>query len=245
MPSRPTVRWLPALLIIAAATTAITMQTDYWDSKQAKLIRPYLVFALPALGLMLALHLRPFWRRPAGWFISALVSRKCLPWAIITFIGVVVLGFLWVRSWIWDESISHARILAGYSCTFYMESRNSSLGMGCVALGSPPFFTNGTYRQDSSKGYPSPSFGRLTFRWALRPKQKHFALDVRLPYWLLICLFATPLLIIVCRRAYRSARDQTPRCRKCDYNLTGNLTGTCPECGSAVFIPSLNHDEVR
>ncbi len=24
------------------------------------------------------------------------------------------------------------------------------------------------------------------------------------------------------------------RCRKCDYNLTGNVSGTCPECGTAV-----------
>ena len=24
------------------------------------------------------------------------------------------------------------------------------------------------------------------------------------------------------------------RCHKCDYNLTGNTSGTCPECGTAV-----------
>jgi predicted Zn-ribbon and HTH transcriptional regulator len=25
-----------------------------------------------------------------------------------------------------------------------------------------------------------------------------------------------------------------PHCRKCEYNLTGNTSGVCPECGSAV-----------
>jgi hypothetical protein len=25
--------------------------------------------------------------------------------------------------------------------------------------------------------------------------------------------------------------DRTPRCTKCDYNLTGNVSGQCPECG--------------
>jgi hypothetical protein len=28
--------------------------------------------------------------------------------------------------------------------------------------------------------------------------------------------------------------DSTPRCRTCGYNLTGNLSGTCPECGMAM-----------
>ena len=31
-----------------------------------------------------------------------------------------------------------------------------------------------------------------------------------------------------------SRSSSTDRCRKCDYNLTGNVSGTCPECGTAL-----------
>ena len=33
------------------------------------------------------------------------------------------------------------------------------------------------------------------------------------------------------------SRSSSPgRCRKCGYNLTGNVSGTCPECGTAVDV---------
>lgn len=34
----------------------------------------------------------------------------------------------------------------------------------------------------------------------------------------------------------RTKRKRQPTCAKCGYNLTGNVSGICPECGSAVSI---------
>lgn len=31
--------------------------------------------------------------------------------------------------------------------------------------------------------------------------------------------------------------DNGPQCRKCSYNLTGNVSGVCPECGTAIGQP--------
>lgn len=31
-----------------------------------------------------------------------------------------------------------------------------------------------------------------------------------------------------------SAPDDEPQCRKCGYNLTGNVSGVCPECGERI-----------
>lgn len=31
----------------------------------------------------------------------------------------------------------------------------------------------------------------------------------------------------------RASRRKSPTCIKCGYNLTGNISGVCPECGTA------------
>jgi hypothetical protein len=36
------------------------------------------------------------------------------------------------------------------------------------------------------------------------------------------------------RRDRRLRSDGMPHCAKCDYNLTGNVSGICPECGTPI-----------
>src|SRR5436190_1201662 len=38
----------------------------------------------------------------------------------------------------------------------------------------------------------------------------------------------------VLRRRRDRRRKAARRCRRCDYNLTGNVSGVCPECGRSV-----------
>ncbi|HPF37149.1 MAG TPA: hypothetical protein P5081_00480 [Phycisphaerae bacterium] len=50
------------------------------------------------------------------------------------------------------------------------------------------------------------------------------------PLWLLV----VPLtIIVVCLRRRRRALDGAPTCARCEFNLTGNASGVCPECGAA------------
>lgn len=46
--------------------------------------------------------------------------------------------------------------------------------------------------------------------------------------------FLIPLHIIGRRDELRYGFTNEPRCSKCQYNLTGNLSGECPECGERV-----------
>ena len=49
-----------------------------------------------------------------------------------------------------------------------------------------------------------------------------------LPLWIPIVLC-----LVVAALAHRRARKPAPgACRKCGYDLTGNVTGVCPECGN-------------
>ncbi len=53
---------------------------------------------------------------------------------------------------------------------------------------------------------------------------------LRFPLWLLLIVVAIPTAILF----YRDRRHIPPgHCQKCGYDLTGNLSGRCPECGLA------------
>ena len=56
------------------------------------------------------------------------------------------------------------------------------------------------------------------------------------PLWFLCTLTAILPAIWLWRyrRDRRARRDGMPHCVYCDYNLTGNVSGICPECGTPV-----------
>lgn len=49
-----------------------------------------------------------------------------------------------------------------------------------------------------------------------------------LPFWLLLLVALIPTAILW----YRDCRIPVGHCQKCGYNLTGNVSGRCPECGT-------------
>lgn len=56
---------------------------------------------------------------------------------------------------------------------------------------------------------------------------------VSLPVWLL----SMPLFIPIVIRTFRRRQRPPIECMTCGYNLTGNVSGICPECGTAIVIP--------
>lgn len=56
-----------------------------------------------------------------------------------------------------------------------------------------------------------------------------------IPLWMMVTLFAVyPVIAVVCScgplRRWR--RRRAGHCITCDYDLSGNVSGVCPECGS-------------
>jgi hypothetical protein len=54
--------------------------------------------------------------------------------------------------------------------------------------------------------------------------------NFRLPLWIPFLLFVIPTPFLW----WRDRRLPPGHCQKCGYNLTGNLSGVCPECGESI-----------
>jgi hypothetical protein len=55
---------------------------------------------------------------------------------------------------------------------------------------------------------------------------------VWIPLWIPFVLLAVPTTLLW----YRDRRPPRGHCQRCGYNLVGNLSGTCPECGQACVL---------
>ena len=73
-----------------------------------------------------------------------------------------------------------------------------------------------------------------TENWLREPVQFGNVRAVRAPPAFMIVLFAILPLRWVVRRNQSRVTKQHPTCRFCLYNLTGNTSGTCPECGTDI-----------
>jgi DNA-directed RNA polymerase subunit RPC12/RpoP len=59
--------------------------------------------------------------------------------------------------------------------------------------------------------------------------------EIFVPIWLLVALFASPLVIRVRRKLERHHRLRAGRCATCGYDLRGSKD-RCPECGSPILV---------
>jgi hypothetical protein len=83
--------------------------------------------------------------------------------------------------------------------------------------------------------------GGWRHRWGLLPMyrswisyNKQRVEIMSLPLWILLVPVALPTAILW----YRDRRPLRGHCAACGYDLTGNLSGVCPECGTRLSGPS-------
>jgi len=131
-----------------------------------------------------------------------------------------------------------AWLLAGYSTTSVLirpgttRPHQAVLSHGSIEwlVAQPAGSSNliGCFQLKSEVG---PTFDPGLVRPRVEPAQLP-GIDkcIIIPLWipLAMCLAATPVLWFVDRR-----RRRPGYCAKCGYDLTKNLSGRCPECGSA------------
>ena len=94
------------------------------------------------------------------------------------------------------------------------------------------------------------NFGYATYPYKPCPVKEHHVIEppgmrlvihaVCLPLWFLMILFSTYPAIAFVRGPLRQYRRHRRRkcglCIQCSYDLTGNVTGICPECGKEISL---------
>ena len=94
-------------------------------------------------------------------------------------------------------------------------------GLYCVRIPNPPRSLKPGWHMYPRQG---PMLWKPDWDW-YRSLQ-----GVRIPFWLPLLLLLVPLALL-----WRRGQQVPPgHCHTCGYDLTGNVSGRCPECGTPV-----------
>jgi hypothetical protein len=138
---------------------------------------------------------------------------------------------LWVRSyWLYDEiAISHRSSLW---------QSNGRIGVDIWLLSTKiAAYESGATNEDWFHGLIQYKSQRLLgfcwFRGPLQPLQS----AASAPDWFVVILTAILPAAWIAKRLSKARQRGHRLCLICSYNLTGNSTGVCPECGTPVAQP--------
>jgi len=81
---------------------------------------------------------------------------------------------------------------------------------------------------------PDWGFGPMSPGWGGPMAIHAYNVSVFLPYWCVVVLtIPLPAIWLIQKRRHTRFLNRS-LCRSCGYNLTGNTSGVCPECGGAI-----------
>ena len=132
-------------------------------------------------------------------------------------------------------ALQAALCVASMIWRFEIHSKHYQLDIGSGELRVFSLFS--LYNNPASFGGPTASIARIRgpIRLLLWPRYEvqtgGGARSLTIPLWIpIVALLSVAALLV-----YRDrTRRQPGHCRQCGYNLTGNTTGRCPECGTVV-----------
>ena len=153
--------------------------------------------------------------------------------ATMSLLLCVATGILWVISHITGIYISRIRMDPGGMYETYYAASATGGGFELERFFEPPDHTRVGWDTQlfNNTDYPMirPHWGRT---WYIDFDEGGFRLAV-FPCWSVVVLWLLlPIWWLVRVRAKPTVKDN--KCPACGYNLTGNTSGVCPECGTAV-----------
>lgn len=180
-------------------------------------------------------------------------KRRVLKW--ICTVGCVVLLSLWGAAWLprqpWGPQSYRGRTLVfkfevdrGYYC-FRLETAHApAFWRASVALPRDRLLPDWVYRSPIEWEHSPPQMVYMEPPARQFVDHAHAFQDQSAPQtfqtgesWSLFVAAWIPFLLLAIPTAflwYHDRRFPPGQCRRCGYNLTGNVSGRCPECGEPI-----------
>ncbi|GMU21385.1 MAG: hypothetical protein AMXMBFR13_14780 [Phycisphaerae bacterium] len=147
--------------------------------------------------------------------------RRVIKWGGLGLLLVIAVGWAVSVPWIWDYH-------QGLGTDDVLEVK---LGWGALRVERPAMADE---RDSWGPLYPTLTItrwrGSLSWLPSLKTSGQEQEWHVHLPLWIPALLVAIPTAILF----WRDRRVPPGHCQQCGYNLTGNTSGVCSECGSPV-----------
>ena len=161
----------------------------------------------------------PKWRCVGKWTGSVTAAVCIAAWS---FSGWKTLGW----SWGTNTEMTTVGIDRGVLVLFRMHHPN-------FPFGSPPWPGQLTSASTSLSGEAAPSWHcRFNLERRLGPAGG-MNTSLVVPVWAPLFAVTVPTVVLW----YLERRRAPGSCRRCGYNLTGNTSGICPECGASTPPP--------
>lgn len=177
-----------------------------------------------------------------------------------SFLSMILLAIavaLWARGYFASDSlymkyhrhpyIHTVKTRHGLVARYRVARTTITNGRGCIGVTTEEYLESGRPipRISFERGLSVASDLRL-----LRPRFSWLGLEhatdssfgtesIRVPTWMLVVVFSLLPLWRESRRYAKRRRSRANLCIECGYNLTGNTSGTCPECGTKVPVTSI------
>jgi hypothetical protein len=157
--------------------------------------------------------------------------------AVLSLVLCVATVVLWVRSYYHTDMVSRIWPYWGVSV-------DTGKGGVCIVLCRQSFEPNhiipelaGTHWWTSAPSDVRPAWQRGGFAYyhflKIWGRYSYDQWDFAGPYWLPTAVGAI-LPLYALRRLRKRIRQKIGHCLSCGYNLTGNVSGVCPECGTPI-----------
>ena len=254
-------RWLAATLIVVIAACVLTIEAWLWGNLPLDKLITFALLVFSGFSVLLGSYLLSAYRETVKrWWYGIRQALRLMPSKVST-VALMLLVFLfalmWIRShWVLDhltvpvsdtKYLSFVSRLGVISVGLRLDSqRTGNEGIKLESADVGPYISRTKQMQmmfnmadQKRQGKPRSRFdpdrpfefrsGEVTIKGRTLG-----GTSVSFPHWLPMILLGTAPLVAMWRGFRRFQRKETYRCLHCGYDLTGNVSGVCPECGSAI-----------